>query len=279
MISARVKKWIRRMLIGLISLVVGGYVLLAMFLYVKQREMIYPLGLVHQPQRAIERREGLTLWSRPIEQGDAQAYFWAAPKLGPGAKAGLVLYTHGNGDTAEDALNAVERYHRWGFHVLVPEYRGYARSGGQPTKEGIVEDVAHFLARALEREDVDQARVIFHGYSLGGGVACAVASVYQPQAMVLRSTFTGIKNIARGMGMPSFLVKDDYDNIGFVRGFDRPLLVIHGRNDPLLPFTFGQQLVSAAPYATLWAHEGDHVSVPDSAQMWAQIEAHIKPWR
>lgn len=281
MFSPRVRRWLKRMVLGIIALVVGGYVALAAFLYVKQRDMIYPLGLVHQPQRPVAQYPNLTLWSRqlPDDQGQAQAYFWQAPSLKPGQKAGLVLYTHGNGDTAEDALIAAERYHRWGFHVLVPEYRGYARSGGQPTKVGIVEDVTHFLKLALAREDVDQGRVIFHGYSLGGGVACAVAAHHRPQAMILRSTFTGIKEIARGMGMPAFLVKDDYDNIGFVRGFDRPLLVIHGQNDPLLPFVFGEQLSQAAPDATLWAHQGDHVSVPDVELMWAQIESHVKPWR
>ena len=259
----------------IVGALAGLYGLAAGVLYVKQRDLIYPLKLV--PRTEPLKQPGLSLWRHELplqdgQQAHVEAYFLAAPQASALRPAGLVVYLHGNGDTAEAGLAQTQRYHQLGLHVLVPEYRGYARSGGQPSEQGIVSDAQVFLERALARQDVDAAKVLFHGYSLGAGVACALARRRPPAAMILRSTFTGIKHIARGMGMPPLLAKDHYENLGFVRAFARPLLIIHGRQDTLLPVAFGQQLAQASPQAILWEHDGDHVSVPDPAAMWAQIE-------
>lgn len=280
----RLRLWGKRVLWAVLLLVLGGYVLFASLLYSKQRDLIYPLPLVHRPQLEPARAAGVELWEAPLPDaspgapGLRYAYFWRAEGLEPGHRAPLVVYTHGNGEVAEEALEAASRYHRWGFHVLVPEYRGYGRAAGSPSQAGIVEDAAMFLSRALERPDVEPAKVIFHGYSLGGGVACALSRRHAPAAMILQSTFTGIEHIAKKMLMPPFLVKDPYDNLEAVRQYQAPLLVIHGRQDNVLPFEFGQQLAAAAPNAQFFEHQGDHVSVSDPAQLWAQIRQHVGPW-
>jgi fermentation-respiration switch protein FrsA (DUF1100 family) len=158
-----------------------------------------------------------------------------------------------------------------GFHVLMHEYRGYNRSVGTPSQDGITQDALLFLERALKRSDVDPANVVFHGFSLGGGVACSVARTVPPRVLVLQSTFTGVNHIAKSMGMLPWLVKDPYDSLDFVRTFEGPLLVVHGKKDTLLPFKFGEILAKEAPNARLLSHQGEHNTHPDAHVMWNAI--------
>ena len=156
----------------------------------------------------------------------------------------LVVVFHGNAGTRADradlALGLAER----GLGVLLTDYRGYGGNPGQPTEEGLLADGRAALEWARGRA----ARVVSFGESLGSGVSVALAGEDPPAAVVLRSPFTSIADIA-GAWMPlgASLVADRWDSMARIGGVTAPLLVIAGTRDTIVPLSQSRALFEAAP--------------------------------
>jgi hypothetical protein len=99
------------------------------------------------------------------------------------------------------------------------------------------------------RPDVDPARIVSYGRSLGGGVAARLATRRQVAALVLESSFTSLRSFARGFFAPGFLVRDPFDNLTELSRYRGPLLVLHGERDEVAPFAHGRALAAAVPGA------------------------------
>jgi fermentation-respiration switch protein FrsA (DUF1100 family) len=128
--------------------------------------------------------------------------------------------------------------------VLLTDYRGYGGNPGEPTEAGLLAD-----GRAALRWAADHGgRIVSFGESLGTGVAVALAAENPPVAMVLRSPFTSIAEIA-GAFIPfaGALIADRSDSLARIGGVTAPLLVIAGTRDSIVPVTQSRALFEAAP--------------------------------
>jgi hypothetical protein len=183
-----------------------------------------------------------------------------------------VIFAHGNAEVIDDWATPLRPYVWRGVSVLIPEFRGYGRSAGRPSQAAITDDFVRFHDRLAAREEVDVRRIVFHGRSLGGGVACALAARRRPAALVLTSTFTSVPALAARVGAPRFLVRDPFDNLAFLRGHAGPVLLMHGRHDSVVPFRHGAALAAAARHARLVPVDSDHNDFPmESPQVWREI--------
>jgi len=186
---------------------------------------------------------------------------------GANAKRPAAICFHGNWDLAHTFTRApeVQALLRMGFVVLVPEYRGYV-AGGRPGQRAIVEDAGRFAQLLAARPDVDPARLVYVGRSLGSGVACALAANPPagagPRAMVLLSPFTSVASFAWQMGVPGVLVRHPFRNDVALSQLDVPVLIVHGRNDTVVPIKHGRTLARLAKDATMFEDDGDHNDLP-----------------
>jgi uncharacterized protein len=132
---------------------------------------------------------------------------------------------------------------------LLFDYRGYGRSSGRPDEHGTYRD-ARAACRALrEQPGVDVSRVIYLGESLGGAVALELALELPPAGLVLQSTFSSVRDLARlhYPYIPAPLVPDAYPSRARIAQLRAPLLVIHGERDEIVPSSHGKALFAAAP--------------------------------
>ncbi len=184
---------------------------------------------------------------RPLESGErVEAIFLTSKRSGDEMKP-LVVYLHGNGGRVEWTRAQVQVWRELGYHVLIPEYRGYGRCGGEPGAGAIVGDVEWFIDEVLRhRGDVDRARILYHGYSLGGAIAGELARRRTPWMMVLRSTFSSMGSMANRRGFPGFLARDPYDTAEVVGAGDFPVLITHGTQDEVIPVEESEVLAGAA---------------------------------
>jgi pimeloyl-ACP methyl ester carboxylesterase len=165
------------------------------------------------------------------------------------AGLGHVLLCHGNAGNVGDRVLHAALLTAVGFDVLLFDYRGYGHSSGKPSERGTYRDARAALACLLRQPDVDPARVLYLGESLGGAVATELALAHPPAGLVLLSAFTSVREMARVHYplIPAALVPDAYPSLRLIGGLRAPLLVLHGDDDAIVPVEHGQSLWQAAP--------------------------------
>ena len=237
-----------------------------------QRKLLFPSHLVQLRAQASLPADGEHWWL-DTEQGRVEAWFLPAQQVS--ARAPLLVFAHGNGELIDDWPELLRPYRAQGLNVLLPEYRSYGRSAGTPSEQTIVRDVRALLARAAADPRVDPSRVVYHGRSLGGAVMCALGREAPPCGLILESTFTSLFDMVRALRLPvprSFL-HDRFDSLAWLRGFEQPVLVMHGARDELVPIAQGRRLVEVCKDARLLVFdEAGHNDLPwQSVRYWDAI--------
>jgi fermentation-respiration switch protein FrsA (DUF1100 family) len=146
--------------------------------------------------------------------------------------------------------------------VLLFDYRGFGENAGAPTEAGLASDARAARAYLASRADVDLARLVYVGESLGSAVATTLASEKPPAALVLRSPFTSMTEIGR-VHYPflpvGWLLRDRFATIDRIGPLRCPLLVIAGDGDRIVPVDQSRRVAEAARAATLVVLPGvDH---------------------
>jgi len=172
---------------------------------------------------------------------------WWIPGRRPGP---AVVFFHGNAGNISHRLDILRRlYDRVGLDVFVFDYRGYGRSTGSPSEEGLYAD-AKGARELLRTRGWDRAGVLLYGRSLGAAVALQSATAEPPEACVLEAAFTSLDDLAR-LHYPilSYLVRpwvrDAYPSIDRVRELRCPTLFLHGDRDEVTPIGMGWRLFDA----------------------------------
>jgi pimeloyl-ACP methyl ester carboxylesterase len=202
--------------------------------------------LLYQPSREILQTPAAAgLRFADVETEGLHAW-WVPAQT---AAIGHVLLCHGNAGNIGDRVPHLVLLAAAGFDVLAFDYSGYGRSSGRPSERGTLSDAVAARAALLRQEGVDPARVLYLGESLGGAVALALAVELPPAGLVLQSTFTSVRDIARlhYPFVPRGLVPDAYPSLRLIRRLQASLLVLHGDRDEIVPLMYGEALFDAAP--------------------------------
>ena len=165
------------------------------------------------------------------------------------APRGHVLFLHGNAGNIGDRVPHVSLLAEAGFDVLAFDYRGYGRSGGRPSEQGTYLDARAALAALLAHDGVAPERVLYVGESLGGAIALELALHAPPAGLVLQSTFTSVRDMARVHypAIPRAAVPDAYPSLSRIGRLGSPVLLLHGARDEIVPLIYGEALYLAAP--------------------------------
>ncbi len=168
----------------------------------------------------------------------------------PAANAQLtVLYCHGNGGNMMYFLDTVNFLNKLGLNCFVFDYRGYGNSEGTPSEQGTYLDARAAYRWLTKKKKVSADAVIIFGWSLGGCIAAYLAGKVRAAGLVIESAFTSYVDAGRKFYpyMPvRWFASFRYPTIEYVRKVKCPILIIHSRNDEMLPFEFGLELYEAA---------------------------------
>lgn len=244
----------RREVLTIIAGTVGGaaalYGAVALGMYGVQRSLLYrpdpsvPLpteaSLPEMGEVTLETADGLRL----------AAWYHPAGTAEDGVQRPTVIYFHGNAGNRGWLGHKVRPYLDEGYGVLLPDYRGYGGNPGRPTEDGLRADAEAALAYLRGRGLDPATDVIYHGESLGSGVAVWLASEHPPKALVLEAAFTSIPAVAalQYPWLPTRVAtRDRFTSIRRIRRITVPTLFLHGANDPLVPIDHSRQLFKASP--------------------------------
>jgi hypothetical protein len=160
-----------------------------------------------------------------------------------------VLFCHGNSGNIMHAMDAVGLFHEMGLGCLVFDYRGYGASEGRPTEAGIYLDVRAAFDWLTQVKGVPAERIILCGRSLGGAIASHLATEVQPAALAVEGAFTSYADIGAHFHpyMPTRpFARFRYDTLTHVKRVRCPVLVVHSKDDTVVPPVFGARLFEAA---------------------------------
>jgi fermentation-respiration switch protein FrsA (DUF1100 family) len=237
----------RLILTGLMTVVLAGCNGLFFFPYRAQVRTPDTLGLAYEDVYF------------PASDG-SRLHAWFLPAGAPAQ--GTVLFLHGNAENISTHIMSVRWLPARGFNVFLPDYRGYGESAGEPSLDGIQDDVDSALRTLLARPGVEPNRIVVFGQSLGGSIAVynVAHSPYRRhiRGLAVESAFASYRGIAREklaafwltwpLQYPlSWLVSDRYIPEHAVADISPiPLLIIQGDRDPIVPVGHARKLFKLA---------------------------------
>lgn len=240
----------------------------------------------------IATADGLTLdgWFVPAVNGDR-----------------TIIVCHGAGANKGNFIHYLGPLSHHGYNVVFFDFRAHGRSAGRVTTYGIRErrDV-RAVVDWLKRERPAQARRIVGLGSSLGAMALASAAAEDPriEALVLDSPFTSPRELAHhharrvpvvgpvfvdlvlaGMSAQTGVNFFDASAIGAVSSLgDRPVMVIHGEDDFLMPVEHARRLHDAATGPReLWLGPGMHSNIITTApheyekRLFRFLDKHLGP--
>lgn len=224
--------------IRLLAAATAILVLVAGLAWSLQRRLIYfPAGAPPPVATVLPAAEDVVLRT---EDGLELAAWYV-----PAGDVATVVVFPGNGGNRAGRAPLAAALADAGFSVLLIDYRGYGGNPGTPTEAGLERD-----ARAAEAwvRGRSAGPVIYLGESLGAAVAVGLAVERPPAALILRSPFTSLADVARHHygPVPRWLLADSYPSIDRIGQVDAPLLVVAGDRDEIVPLAHSRRLFAAA---------------------------------
>lgn len=233
-----------------------AYVGVVAVLYVNQRSMMY----FPSTKRTAPAAAGLPQASEvTLDTSDGEKIVaWHVP---PQGGQPLVVFFHGNGDTLAGLARRFRELTAAGVGLVALSYRGYAGSTGQPTEAGLHRDAIAAYDFAAARYPAD--RIVLWGFSLGTGVAVALAAERPIAKLVLEAPYTSTADVAALIYpfVPVYLLmKDQYRSDLRIQAVKAPILIIHGDQDDYVPEFLGERLFALAPEPKRFVHipQGRH---------------------
>lgn len=207
------------------------------------------------------------------------AWYWRADKTKPAPVT--VLYAHGNAGHVQRFAPAAAHIASLGFDVLLYDYRGYGRSGGESEDEKtLFADGNAALDYLVKVRGVPAGSVAHYGYSLGSAVSAELSVNHPCRAVVLVAPLASISAQVSEMypWLPvpfHALTRSRFDTVGKINRARCPVMVVHGDRDEIISVEQGRAVYAAArqpkrlmiiPGATHWLGRSDSSHIEAAAQ-------------
>lgn len=192
----------------------------------------------------------------------------------PGPQHATIILCHGHGASRTQLMPEAEFLVRYGFGVLMFDWRAHGESDGNLSTRGDRERMDLKAAVAFLARAEDAGTIGALGFSRGATVAIDVAARDKRiRAVVAEAPSPSLAEaLANDLSGPALLAKwpaqwalrragIDVDSLHAEQSVGalspRPLLIIHGRNDPNAPIEWATRLYAAAKEPKeLWLVEG-----------------------
>jgi hypothetical protein len=185
------------------------------------------------------------VWLHAADGVKLHAWWIAAPD----AEFTFVAF-HGNAANIANRADIYDFLRSVPANVLAVEYRGYGKSEGKPDEAGLYLDAQAAYEYLLKERGIVPRRVVPIGHSLGTAVAADLASHHQVAGLVLEAPFPSGAAVARRVypflpGLSSVL-KSKFETGKKLAQIRAPVLVVHCKDDPVIPFALGENVFRAA---------------------------------
>jgi fermentation-respiration switch protein FrsA (DUF1100 family) len=133
-----------------------------------------------------------------------------------------------------------------GSAALVVDYRGYGKSEGQPSEEGLYAD-AQAAYQEMAKLGYGSKQIVIHGESLGSAVATNLGARVSCAGLILESPFASLSAMAaRVLPVIGPLLAHGFNTVEQIAKVRARVFVIHGDADEVVPFQQGEAVFAHA---------------------------------
>jgi uncharacterized protein len=172
-----------------------------------------------------------------------KGYWWPPTRV----DAPVLVFFHGQSGNRFEAATMAAALVTNGQGILIASYRGYGDNPGKPSEAGLYADGDAFVQ--LAQAFAPKARLYVCGFSMGSAVALRAGRATGVRGIVTIGAFTRIADLAPRLFRG--LVGNRFDNLASIATVEKPILLIHGTADEVVPFAHAQRLRAAARRARL----------------------------
>jgi fermentation-respiration switch protein FrsA (DUF1100 family) len=161
-----------------------------------------------------------------------------------------VLFCHGNAGNISHRIEVIYLFYELGLNVFIFDYRGYGRSQGSPSEEGLYRDAQAAYNYLIEKRNLKDESIVIYGKSIGANVAVDLCSKVRPAALISESAFTSALDMGKKLFpfLPiKWFISIKYDALSKMKDITIPKLIIHSKDDRIIPFRHGRKLFEEAP--------------------------------
>jgi len=193
----------------------------------------------------------------------------------------IVIYFHGNAGNLYYRIREGERLFNMGHDVVISGYRGYGKSSGEPTEEGVYIDGRTVCDYVIRELGFPEENIFIYGRSIGTTVAVDVSMDKNYGGVILVTPLTSavdfIKekypDILAGIGSGHFESEKKINRI------KSPLMVIHGTDDEIIPYKLGVKLFNAykgkKKLVTITGGRHNDLELADPDLFWGSLEKFL----
>lgn len=219
------------------------YALVLILLYVLQTKLIFYPGRLAQDYKfkADGNAEEHVLNTSDGEQISG-LFFSNAGK-------DVILYFHGNAGDLSGWQYVAEDFTALGYNFLIIDYRGYGKSSGRISEQGLYLDAAAAY-EFLIKKGFSPGNILIYGRSIGSGVATDLAAKKTCKGLILESPYSSLGELANEklpFFFPSLYLRYRFDNAAKLKDVKCPVILLHGSDDSLIPVSHSRILFDAFP--------------------------------
>ena len=228
---------------SLILLLICSLFIFAYFRYFERKSIYFPTKTIEFTPRDVGLRyEDLFF----VTDDEVRLNGWFVPAE---SARGSLLFCHGNAGNISHRVEIIKIFNELRLNVFIFDYRGYGKSQGSPSEKGFYKDVRAAYEYLLSRKDINRDTIVIYGKSIGANVATDLASKVKAAALISESGFSSAYDMGRRL-FPYLPVKwmmtIKYDAVAKIKDITIPKLIIHSRDDEIVPFNLGEKLFKAA---------------------------------
>lgn len=161
----------------------------------------------------------------------------------------VILFCHGNAGNISHRMPTLQFLSSFGFRILIFDYQSYGLSTGELTENNIYNGAEEYYNWLKVQKNFKAKDIIIFGRSLGGAVGIELATKVDCGGIIIESSLTSTADLARKI-FPIFpvslLLKYKFDSIAKIQSLKSPVLIIHSKDDDIIPFEMGQKLFENA---------------------------------
>jgi len=165
----------------------------------------------------------------------------------PGKSEITFLVFSGNAGNISVINDRLVSIYQMGYSAFAVDYPGFGSSEGEPGESGTYEAAEAAWIYLTQTLHLSPDQIVIYGFSLGGGVASWLAARHSPGALILDSTFTrlsdaALKHLPGKEEQLDVILGDAYDTASRLAEIYCPLLILHNKDDRVVPHDLGLKL-------------------------------------